>query len=126
MLFLIKFSIYFIISFTILSFPVEDKTLFEHTHNLSKPYTQEIFNHIKKQSKTIFKSTIEFSKNIFKNSTPKEVDRVRSGLSAVKKNNLPKKKKEKPFIYAKTKKPFDSYTPEEKNLLKNILSDSQK
>ena len=57
-----------------------------------------------------------------------EVTNDQITVSAVKKDNLPKnkKKKTKPFIYAKTKKPFDSYTPEEKNLLKNILNDSQK
>jgi len=127
MIFLFKFSIYFVVSFIILSFPLNKKPIFEYAHEWSKPITLQIYDHIKNQSKSILKSTIEFSKNIFKNSTPRELDKVRSGFSGVKKDSIRKiyKAKSKPFIHVKEKKPFDSYTPEEKNILNDILKDSK-
>ncbi len=43
-MFIIKFAIYFSLSFIILSFPVGNKPIFNHLNKVAQPYTTELFS----------------------------------------------------------------------------------
>ena len=51
-MFIIRFAIYFTISFTVLSVPIGKNNVFFHLQKLTNPYTQNIFTIIKKPPKS--------------------------------------------------------------------------
>ena len=101
MMFILKFILYFIVSFAILSFPVSNKTIFTHLNNMAAPLAKEIFQ----KFETGIRRSSNWSKKIFTNSTPDKKDNT----SIAKKKGVGKD-------LAK-----ESYTPEERELLEKIL-----
>lgn len=106
MFFLIKFCIYFTISFFILSVPLSNKTIFGHLHSLSNPYTSKVFNVVSHTSKEVAKDTTTWTKKLFTNSKPRFDNVSTKQASTVKEEIL-----------------HQSYTAEEKELLLKILKD---
>ena len=105
MMFILKFILYFIVSFAILSFPVSNKTIFAHLNSMAAPISRTIFRKIE----IGIRRSSSWSKKIFTNSTPSKKDNIPMG-----------KKKEVGKDLAK-----GSYTPEERELLEKILKQSQ-
>lgn len=106
-MFVIRFVIYFTISFTILSIPVGRNNIFFHLQKVSSPYTQKLFTFIKNQTDESLKS----GKKFFSNSSPEKSDQISSKLSSTK-----KKDSELERELAQ-----ESYTNEEKELLRKLL-----
>lgn len=48
---IIKYSLYFVISFLILSIPISDREVFYHLHRPLRPYIEIIFNKVENKSK---------------------------------------------------------------------------
>lgn len=114
-MFIIKFFIYFSISFVILSIPVgEDKKIFNYCDDLAKPYTAQIFNSIRGAVSNGIKESKRVGKKMF-NNTSEKFDEVKSSISAGQK---------KP-IQEIDNDPKDSYTPEEREALLRILQQAQ-
>ena len=110
MFFMFKFGLYFSISFVILSFPIGEKTVFEHVNKIAHPYTGNIY----KSVKTSVKKGIDEGAKVFSNSTP-DIDQVKTKFSSMKK----KVKK----IEAAIESNHQSFTIEEKELLKKVLNE---
>ena len=77
-MFFIKFFISFIISFVILCFPLNNKPLFSYLHEMSFPYTNQLF------SLSVNKENI---KKLFLNSNPNK-DSISKKNSSSKKVDL--------------------------------------
>ncbi len=109
-MFIIKFLIYFTVSFLILNFPISKKKIFNHIEGVSDPYAQKVYKAISKQAKEVFSEGAKASKQAFNNTSIKEdvVNNTKSANQGKKPVNLPK----------------DSYTPEERNALLNILKNN--
>jgi hypothetical protein len=112
-MFIIKFALYFGLSFLILSFPVRNRTVFYYMNDMTRPYTQEIFSDVKIKTDDGIKSTIAFGKKLFNNSRP-NIDRVKTRNSAIKKKTHRK--------IERTEAPHGDYTEEERELLKKVLN----
>lgn len=56
----IKYSIFFVFSFLILSIPVSQEPLFIHLYKPLKPYIKVIFNEVEEKSKDKIKEGKEF------------------------------------------------------------------
>lgn len=110
-MFLIKFSIYFLISYLILAFPIKTGTVFDHVNKYTAPLTSEVYKYIQVQLGNV-------SDKIFKKSLPPHLDKLNSRLSGVVKNKKTKPKRQESI-------PEDSYTVEEKQLLQKILRETQ-
>lgn len=107
-MFIIKFFIYFSISFTILSFPIGNKSIFFHLNQVAKPYTQKVFKMIGSNVESGLQEGSVISKKLFSNSLPTE-DKIKSSLSSMSKKIPIKKKME------------GEYTVEEKQMLNKVL-----
>ncbi len=109
---LIKFSIYFAVSFIILSFPVNNKTIFGHLNGYSRPYTDKIFNTITINAENLFNKGSDASKKLFTNTKPKntKIDKVKMKRSSIRKD----------IEHAQEK-----YTIEEQEMIRKILEKSQ-
>ena len=101
MMFLLKFILYFIVSFVILSFPVSDKTLFAHLNKMTAPVSKTILQKIE----IGIKKSSSWSKKIFTNSTPNKKDTAHINEKREVRKDVAK----------------ESYTPEERELLEKIL-----
>lgn len=109
MIFIIKFSIYFSISFLILSIPVgTDQKVFNYIDQLARPYTGKIFDSTKKVITENYSDVTKVSKKLFNNTAPSS-DALESNLSAIKKeiNDLPS----------------EDYTQEERDAVLKILKE---
>lgn len=113
---MIKFILYFTISFIILSIPVsEDKALFDIANQLAKPYTTKLFIKIKTSISENISDAKELPSRFFDNTSEKDanvIDRV-----IEKKSALNKKK-----IFESSN---DNYTREEKEAILQILRNNQ-
>ena len=107
MLFL-KFIFFFAISFLILSFPISDQTIFGHLNRAVSPFTQKVF----KEAKIYLHKSSKWSKKLFTNSAPAE-------KKALPKQNSTEKKNVEREIEIKSAE--ESYTAEERALLKKVL-----
>ena len=108
---LLKFSFYFVLSYMILCIPLKERQVFDHLYQLTSPYTESLFSIIKVKGK----EGLEESKKIFSNTKPSHGDKVKSRLSSIQKKSLRKE----------IESPSESYTNEEKELLKKILKEAQ-
>ena len=106
MIFLIKFSIYFTISFFILNFPISDKKIFNHLEALTDPIANKVYKKIGTNSDEFLKEGKKVTKKLFNNTSEKDVVRTGHSSSFKKANSLPK----------------DDYTPEEREALLKILN----
>jgi len=114
-MFVIKFFIYFSLSFVILSVPVTgDKKLFNYCDEIAKPYTTQIFSAIRGAVSNGLKESKRVGSKMF-NNTSEKFDEVKSSISAGQKNT----------IQELENNPKDSYTPEEREALLKILQQSQ-
>ena len=109
MIFLIKFAVYFTISFLILNFPVADKKIFNHIEVLTDPVANKFYKKIGSRSKDILDEGKKVTKKMFNNTSKKDVIRTGQSSSFKKSNSLPK----------------DDYTPEERDALLKILNQEE-
>lgn len=117
-MFIIKFAIYFTISFIILSFPIGSKPIFSHLNKVAKPYTTELFANLTDKAKDNLEAGKEIGKKMFSTKINKQ-DLINTQFSSTQRNENKKIKKElKKEIHK------DNYTPEEKELLLKIIEES--
>ncbi len=101
-MFVIKFMIYFSLSFFILTIPMSGNPLFYSLEKVARPITKNLFSYVREGSK----EGIAKSKKFFSNTVPPKKDVVKTKSSS-------------------TKKPMGKYTEEEKEFLENILKKAQ-
>lgn len=108
-MFLIRFVFYFILSFGILCIPVgKGLHLFDKFYAMVTPYADKAVLTTKQKIST----TKRYSKKLYSNSEPIEKDEVRSKLGGIQKKSYEVKKRA----------PDDSYTDEERERLRKVLS----
>jgi hypothetical protein len=117
MFFIVKFIIYFSVSFVILSFPLPKGTLFNMLHSQTNQYTESLFNSISLQAKNGVKKGTSYTKKIFSNSNPTIQDKVFSQFSSTKKQNYLEK--------VETDLDGEKFTNEEKEILNKILKETR-
>ncbi|MBT7608580.1 MAG: hypothetical protein HN576_02415 [Bacteriovoracaceae bacterium] len=120
MLFILKFIIYFSISFIILSIPLPKGTLFSMLHSQTNEYTSLLFISMSGQTKKVLKSGSYYTKKIFSNSEPTLQDKVFSKFSSTKK---------KIYLDQEVSKvdadlDGEKFTNEEKEILNKILKET--
>jgi hypothetical protein len=113
MFFIFKFALYFSISFVILSFPIGEKTVFEHVNKVAHPYTNDIYKSVKTNVNTGIEKGTKIGKDLFSNTSP-TTDQIKTKYSSMKK----KAKK----IEAAIEKNHEAFTVEEKELLMKVLN----
>ena len=101
-MFLIKFLLYFSLSFFILNIPISGNPLFYSLENVARPVTDKIFTFMKEKST----DSINETKKLFTNTVRQKKDVVKVKRSS-------------------TKKPMGKYTSEEREFLENILKKAQ-
>ncbi len=106
MIFLLKFSIYFTVSFFILNFPIGNKKVFNHIEVYTDPVSNKIYEKIGSSSNEIISEGKKATKKLFNNTSKKDVVRTGHSSRFKKSNSLPK----------------DEYTPEEREALLKILN----
>ncbi|MDA9189737.1 hypothetical protein N9O57_02025 [bacterium] len=111
---IIKFIFFFGVSFLILSFPISKKPAFYYLHESSSHLIAPLFT----KSKSKIKESSNHSKNIF--------SKLFNNIKPVKKAKTVKidkiKKQESATLKKVPQKELDSYTDEEQELLKKVLS----
>jgi hypothetical protein len=121
MIFMIKFTIYFSISFVILCIPIQKTTLFDIIHNHAKPYTTQIFSNVEQAASHQIKKGSNFTKKFFSNSNPGDhQDKVITKFSSTKKIAV-----ENIDELMKDDVQDEEYTPEERELLNKILKEAR-
>jgi hypothetical protein len=130
MFFAIRFSIYFFISFALLSIPINDKTLFTYLHKVTAPYTSQVYGGAKEKIALGAREVKNAGKRFFTGAKPQE-DSIRSRYSSTQREKevyRGLKKKRKKVVtkkYTVESDDFEKYTAEERELLKRILEQSQ-
>ena len=109
-MFVIKFILYFSLSFFILNIPIGGNPLFYSLEEVARPITDNLFTFMKESSKESIKKGTEATKKLFTNTIPPK---------ASTKKDVVKEKR------SSTKKPLGKYTEEEKEFLQNILKKAQ-
>lgn len=110
MMFIIRFAIYFSISFAIMCIPLgNEQHLFDKLYQMVTPYADKAMNTTKKK----FSSTKRYTKKFYSNSEPFEKDEVKTHYAAIKKTAAP----------AAQRSNDDTYTEEERERLRKALSD---
>lgn len=108
-MFIIRFVFYFTISFAILCIPIGNgRRAFDKLYSMVTPYADKAIVTTKQKLTT----TKRYSKKLYSNSEPLEKDEVKTKQSGLKKK-----------IEIKHQPPDDSYTDEERERLKKVLSD---
>lgn len=109
-MFIIRFAFYFTLSFAILCIPIgEGQQFFDKLFSMVTPYARTAV----KTTKQKFTSTKRYSKKLYSNSEPAmEEDEVKSKMSAQKKK-----------IKKEIKKTDETYTDEEQERLRRVLSE---
>jgi len=121
-MFIIRFCFFFSLSYLILAFPFNSRTVFEHIHDATYPATTRFYDSVIDKFNSFFKDSTRFSNGLFDNSLKKNgIDQIRSKSSSVMKT---KKGSSKDKISLSSDKPEDNYTQEEKKLLKKILKEA--
>jgi hypothetical protein len=114
MLFIFKSFVYFTLSFIILCIPIRKDPAFIHLYKLTAPYTQQLFKSVKDETLKSIKESKKIGKQALLNITPKKhQDSISNTNSGTRK--LSKKEQET----------MDSYTEEEKELLRKILKNQE-
>ena len=108
-MFLIRFVFYFTLSFAILCIPIGDgRHLFDKFYSLVTPYADKAVLSTKQKMSI----TKRYSKKLYSNSEPIEKDEVKVKLAGLKKTSHEMKKHPSD----------DSYTDEERERLRKVLS----
>lgn len=112
-MFLIRFAFYFTLSFAILCIPIGGgQQLFDKLFTMVTPYARTAI----KTTKQKLTSTKRYSKKLYSNSEPaSEEDQVKSKMSSTQRKKKDIKKENKPSE--------DTYTEEEQERLRRVLSD---
>jgi hypothetical protein len=112
-MFVIRFAFYFTLSFAILCVPIGGgRQLFDKLFSLVTPYAREVV----KTTKQKITTTKRYSKKLYSNSTPAvEEDEVKSKMSSVSRR--------KKTIKKENKDPDETYTDEEQERLRKVLSE---
>jgi hypothetical protein len=82
MIFLFRFSIYFIINFLILSIPIHKQTLFTYLQDATNPIVGPVLQNISDS----FQKTAETSRRLYSNSEPKINDGKLSDVESQSEN----------------------------------------
>lgn len=107
-MFIIRFVFYFTLSFAILCIPIgNDRQLFDKLYALVTPYADKAVLTTKQKLTT----TKRYSKKLYSNSEPLRKDEVKTKSSGIQKK-----------IEIKHQSPDDSYTDEERERLRKVLS----
>ncbi|MCO4792988.1 MAG: hypothetical protein KC493_04710 [Bacteriovoracaceae bacterium] len=118
---MIKFTVYFSISFIIMCIPVNNKTLFNLIHKHAKPYTTQIFSKVEYEAGEQIKKGSKFTKKFFSNSNPPHQDQVISKFSSTRKETF----KNVEELIKNDGEDSEEYSREEKELLNKILKEAQ-
>ena len=112
-MFIIRFAFYFTLSFAILCIPIGGgRQLFDKIFSMVTPYAREAAQSTKQKITT----TKRYSKKLYSNSTPVvEEDEVKSKMSSVSRKNK--------VIKKENKNPDETYTDEEQERLRKVLSE---
>ena len=110
-MYIIKFLLYFSISYILLSIPIKDRPLFLHINKFTAPYTSKLFAYTADGVQKGIKS----GKKFFSNSSPDLNDFIKSSKSAIKKEG----QKSLELLDEKDL-PLESYTAEEEELIKQL------
>lgn len=107
-MFLIRFVFYFTLSFAILCIPIGGgRHLFDKFYGIVTPYADKAVMTTKQKIST----TKRYSKKLYSNSEPFEKDEIQTRLAGVQKK-----------IQKQNKHPDDTYTDEERERLRKVLS----
>lgn len=118
---LIKFPVYFAISFLILSIPINRKSLFYYVDEFTSQFTHPINVQIGKNLSKGNQLLKEISKKLFSTNIPSNLDSIQSNMSGrqrVKTENLVIETDE-------TVEHEEIYTKEDKSLLKEVLRNNE-
>jgi hypothetical protein len=108
-MFLIRFVFYFALSFAILCIPIgSGQHLFDKLYAMVTPYADKAIMTTKQKIST----TKRYSKKLYSNSEPIEKDEVKSKLAGIQKK----------VRLLKKHSPDDSYTDDERERLRKVLS----
>lgn len=109
-MFIIRFIFYFTLSFAILCIPIgNDRQLFDKLYSMVTPYARNAV----KTTKQKLATTKRYSKKLYSNSDPdQERDEVAARMSSVKRKK----------IQVENKEAADTYTEEEQERLRRVLS----
>lgn len=108
-MFIIRFVFYFTLSFAILCIPIGNgRQLFDKLYSMVTPYADKAVNTTKQKLTT----TKRYTKKLYSNSEPLEKDEVKTKLAGTKKK-----------IQTKNLAPDDSYTDDERERLRKVLSE---
>ncbi len=113
MISLIKFTIYFTISFLILSFPIGNRTIFYHLGHYTRPFTELLYANIRKTLKEKLTIGQQAAKEIHKKAIqniPNAVTESEEVLKELRKINI---------------EDLEEISEEEREALKRILSQSK-
>ena len=113
---LLRFTIYFSLSYLILNIPIGHIKLFDFLGKHTDPYIERGWSQLNEIKDNQIKKGKNVGKKIFSNTLPKNQDEVKSQLSS---NQGKKKEKIKKQI---DKEHIDNYTVEERELLKKIIT----
>ncbi|WP_419173268.1 hypothetical protein [Halobacteriovorax sp.] len=117
---MIRFAIYFTVSFLILAFPVsQKKTIFESINKPLRPYTQKVYSTISFYLNTSLSEGKEMTVKLF-NNTAKKVDYVKRESSGVTKEQI----KRAEDLDALDEYQHGEYTVEEREALLKVLRDN--
>ncbi len=107
-----KFSFYFILSFFILSIPINQRTFFGCITDYTSKYTTPIYASVKNNAHRGIERGKKFAKKLFSNSIPAEKvsDSITRQYSAPQKD------------HNEFELPADSYTVEEKELIRKLTT----
>jgi hypothetical protein len=87
-----KFSLAFVFSFVILSFKIDNRSIFYHVSEFTGPLGTEVQNSLGKSVKRSFSKTKKLGKGLFNNADPKYIkDSIKSqqsSLNSKKENEL--------------------------------------
>ena len=109
-MFLIRFVFYFALSFAILCIPIGNGNhLFDKFYGMVTPYADKAVATTKQKMSV----TKRYSKKLYSNSEPIEKDEVKVKLAGIQK---------KPHAVVKNRSADDSYTDEERERLRKVLS----
>lgn len=107
-MFLIRFVFYFTLSFAILCIPIGGgRHLFDKFYGMVTPYADKAVLTTKQKITT----TKRYSRKLYSNSEPLEKDEIKTKLSGLQKK-----------IQKENKHPDDTYTDEERERLRKVLS----
>jgi P2-related tail formation protein len=114
-MFIIRFPIYFCLSFAILSIPISHRPLFSHLDRLISPYTARISKAIGREANHLGEEVKDIGTKLFATSAAK-TDEVSQALSATRTEAISSGIKSAEH---------EEYTNEERELLERIMKGSE-